>query len=214
MPPDSRTDIEKYIDQIAPSQIAGQLVRFSKEGKFVIVDTQEEISPDADFVALCDECLVGWIRFSEEEDEPPTRIQGLLYKGFKMPLREDLGDMDERQWPEGLNGGPSDPWLHQMLVVFQGVKTSALFTFSTTSLTGRRSVGLLLNHFNRLRRDDPDAYPIVRMKPSGYTSKKKGVGWVNTPSFAVVGRTSKKLLATLPDTSPGGDMNDEIPYHP
>jgi hypothetical protein len=210
MQPDNRSDIEKYIDGIAPTQIAGSLVRFTKEGRFIVVDTEEEISDDREFICLADETLCGWIRFSEEEDAPPTRIQGLLYRGFKMPLREELGDMDERQWPKGLDGRtPSDPWLHQILVVFQEVKTSALVTFSTTSITGRRACGGLLSHFNRLRKDDPDAYPIVKMKPSGYTSKK--FGWVNVPSFAIVGRTSKTPSAT-PDTSVAGDLQDEIPF--
>ena len=61
MPADTRTDIERYIDEIAPSTIAGQMVKFSKEGKFIVAETEEEISPDEDFVALCDETLIGWI---------------------------------------------------------------------------------------------------------------------------------------------------------
>jgi hypothetical protein len=72
-------------------------------------------------------------------------------------------------------------------------------------------VGRVLNHFNRLRRNDPDSYPVVRLKPSGYMSKKKGVGWVHTPSFAVVGRTPKNSAA-VPDTSVAADLNDQIPY--
>ena len=33
---DKRSDVEKYVDEIAPSMIAGKLIKFSKEGKFVI----------------------------------------------------------------------------------------------------------------------------------------------------------------------------------
>ena len=66
-PPDTRTDVERYIDEIAPSTIAGQMVKFSKEGKFVVAETEEEISPDKDFIALCDEVtLIGWIKFSDD----------------------------------------------------------------------------------------------------------------------------------------------------
>jgi hypothetical protein len=206
---DNRTAAERYIDDVAPSSIAGQMIKFSKEGKFIVTETEEEISPDRDFVALCDETLVGWIKFSEDDSTPPDRIMGLLYRGFIPPLRDTLGDLDQTKWPEGLSGQPEDPWRHQMCLVLQDPVSLALFTFVTSSITGRRAVGNLLRHFDRMRRNDPDSgHPIVRCKPSGYESKKKGVGWVNTPSFAVVGRWP---TAPLFDTSVAADMNDKIP---
>jgi hypothetical protein len=207
---DNRTPEERYVDEIAPSVIAGQLVKFSKEGKFIVSETEQEISPDDDFVALCDETLIGWIKFSDD-DAPPERHQGLLYQGFVMPKRDALGDMDQRKWPEGLSGQPEDPWRHQVCLVLQDPKTSGLFTFVTSSLTGRRACGNLLRHFDRLRRSNPDNYPIVRLKPSGFNHKDERVGWVHTPSFVVVGLTTKNFVM-LPDTSPAADLNDQIPY--
>jgi hypothetical protein len=123
---DTRTPEEKYIDEIAPSAIAGQLVKFSKEGKFVIAETEDEISV-------------------------------------------------------------------------------------TSSQTGRRAVGNLLRHFDRMRRTDAESYPVVRLKPSGFQHKDERVGWVHTPKFAVVGRTPKSAAA-MPDTSVAGDMSDQIPF--
>ena len=41
-------------------------------------------SPDTDFIPLCDEILIGWIKFNGK-GEQPDRIQGLLYDGFIMP---------------------------------------------------------------------------------------------------------------------------------
>jgi hypothetical protein len=205
---DARTATERYVDEIAPSNIAGQMVKFSKEGKFVINETEETIDPDRDFIALCDEVLVGWIKFSDDDSTPPERVQGLLYRGFIPPLRDTLGDLDQAKWPKGLSGQPADPWHHQMCLVLQDPRSLALFTFVTSSITGRRSVGNLLRHFDRTRRNDPNSgYPVVRLKPSGYESKK--YGWVHTPSFAVVGRT--KAPSSVPDTSVAADMNDEIP---
>jgi hypothetical protein len=76
MPPDTRTDIEKYLDEVAPTTIAGQLVKFGgKDGKFLIVESGEEVNPDQDYIALCDESLVGWIKFNGD-GEPPTRGPG------------------------------------------------------------------------------------------------------------------------------------------
>jgi len=207
--PDNRSPVERYVDEIAPSMIAGKLVKFSKEGKFVIAETDEALSPDDDFIALCDETLVGWIRFND--DAPPDRQQGLLYDGFIMPARASLGDLDEREWPAGLNGQPADPWQHQICLVLQRPKTQELFTFTTSSQTGRRAVGNLLRHYDRMRRTDAGFYAMIRLKPSGFAHRDERVGWVNTPAFAVVGRTPKNSVA-IPDTSPAADMNDELPW--
>jgi hypothetical protein len=207
---DTRTPEEAYLDEIAPSTLAGQMIKFSKEGQFIVRETQEEISPDREFVALCDETLIGWVKFNGE-GEPPERRQGLYYHGFVMPPRASLGDMDQSQWPDGLNGAPEDPWQHQMCLVLQDPESTALFTFVTSSPTGRRGVGNLLQHYKRLRNSHPGSNPVVRLKPSGFHSKKKGVGWVPTPSFVVVKKTAAGSTAP-PDTSPGADLNDSIPY--
>jgi hypothetical protein len=134
-----------------------------------------------------------------------------VYKGFVMPKRESLGDLDPTQWPQGLSGQPSDPWQHQMSMVLQNTDTQALYTFSTSSQTGRRAVTNLMAHFNRMQTRDPDAYPVVRLKPSGFEHKDSRVGFVHTPSFVVVGRAPKNSAAK-PDTSIEADMNDALPF--
>jgi hypothetical protein len=207
---DNRTPEQRYIDEIAPTQIAGQLVKFSKEGKFVIAETDEEISPDIDFVVLADETFVGWVKFNPDGKTPPERVMGLLYDGFVMPARETLGDLDQTEWPIGLSGVPEDPWRHQICLVLQNPQTEAYFTFATTSLTGRRACGNLLRHYDRMQRRGQDDYPVVRLKPSGFQHKTKSIGWVATPSFVVVGRTPK-TSAAVPDSSIAADMNDSIP---
>ena len=90
-------------------------------------------------------------------------------------------------------------------------ETTELFTFVTSSITGRRAVGNLLRHYDRMRRTHPDELPVVRLKVGGYQHRDERVGWVATPVFAVVGRAPRDS-ATKPDTSPGGDMDDEIPF--
>lgn len=204
---DTRTPEQRYVDEIAPATFAGQLVKFSKEGKFVIKETDEEISPDTAFLALCDETLIGWVKFNGD-DAPPDRVQGLLYDGFVMPPRTSLGDTDETRWPEGLSGQPTDPWQHQICLVLQEPSTEALYTFATSSITGRRAVGNLLRQYDRMRKKDADSYPVVKLRPSGFQHKDDRVGWVHTPSFAVISRAPKNATAvpTLAD-----DMNDEIP---
>jgi hypothetical protein len=209
--PDTRTPQQRYLDEIAPSSFVGALVKFGKDGKFVVSESNEAISPDKDFIALCDETLVGWIKFNGQ-GEPPDRVMGLYFDGFVMPERETLGDLDQRDWPAGLDGQPADPWQHQICLVLQDRELLELYTFCTSSVSGRRAIGNLLRHYERLRRSDPDVYPIVRLKPGGFNHRDPRVGWVNTPTFAVVGR-APKASAAKPDSSLSADMEgDSIPF--
>ncbi len=206
--PDTRTNVERYLDEVAPSMIVGRLAKFSKEGKSIIQDTLEEIDPEADFLALLDQTFVGWIRF--HKDAPPDRVMGLLYGGFVMPPRNTLGDLDESQWLPGLSGAPDDPWKHQIYLVLQHADTKELLTYVVSSRTGRSAAGNLLRHYDRMRKTHPDELPVVRIKTGGFQHKDERVGWVNTPVFVVVGRAPADS-AVRPDTSLSADMDDEIP---
>jgi hypothetical protein len=210
--PDNRTELQKYLDEIAPARIVGRLVRFAKEGRFIYADDETEISESAEFIALCDETLVGWIRFHrDEEGWPPDCVMGLLYDGFVMPPRASLGDDDQTQWPIGLSGKPEDPWQHQICLVVQNTQTRELATFATTSQTGRRAVGNLLRHYDRMRKTHADELPVVRPRAGGFNHRDDRIGWVPVPVFAIVGRAPRDS-AVKPDTSPAADLNDEIPF--
>jgi hypothetical protein len=52
---------------------------------------------------------------------------GLLFDGYEMPLREELGDLDPKEWDLGLNNEPQDPWLHQQNIVLQHTETKRAF---------------------------------------------------------------------------------------
>jgi hypothetical protein len=206
--PDTRSSVERYLDEVAPSMIVGRLAKFSKEGKSVVQDTQEEIDPEADFLALLDQTFVGWIKFNE--DAPPDRVMGLLYGGFVMPPRDTLGNLDQSKWKIGLSGKPEDDWKHQIYLVLQHADTKELYTYVVSSRTGRSAAGNLLRHYDRMRRTHPDELPVVRIKTGGFQHKDERVGWVNTPVFVVVGRAPADS-AVRPDTSVSADMEDEIP---
>ena len=169
--------------------------------------TTRPFREDEDFVVLADQTLVSWVKFNGE-GEPPTRIGGLLYQGFVLPPREQLDDTDPRDWPIGLSGKPEDPWKHEQMIVLRRPATLELLTFSTMSKTGRRAVGNLLRHYDRLQVSNPGAFPVVRLKPGGYQDSR--YGWVHTPMFVVVG-VAAGHSADMPDTSLKAEMNDEIP---
>jgi hypothetical protein len=207
---DTRTPHQRYLDEVAPTAIVGRLIKFSKDGVFVTSDDEQTIDVDTDFYALCDELQVGWIKYAQEEGDETQRVAGLHYDGFELPPRVSLGDLDESEWPLGLSGQVEDPWKHFQNLVLERVDTRELFTFSTATKTGRRGVGNLLRHYDRLQRAHPGDVPVVRCRPGGYNHKDPRIGWVPTPTFCVVGHAPRNVAAT-PDTSPGGDMNDEIP---
>jgi hypothetical protein len=208
--PDNRTPVQAYLDEIAPASIVGRAIRGNKEHVFATADDGEPVPDNVDFIALCDQTMVGLIRFNGE-GVPPDQKMGLLYDGFQMPNRAALGDTDPASWELGLDGKPSDPWRHFIYLVLQRGDTGELFTYTASSITGRRAIGNLLRHYDRMQKTHPDMYPVVRLKVGGFNHRDERVGWVNVPVFAVIGRVAKDSAAK-PDTSLAADMNDRIPF--
>jgi hypothetical protein len=207
---DTRTDVQRYLDEIAPASIVGRLVKFNKDGQFITSDDDTVIGDDVDFTALVDQTLIGWVKFGAD-GEAPVRHMGLLYDGFVMPPRDSLGDLNQAKWEIGLDGRPADPWQHHVYLVLQRGDTSELFTFASSSMTGRRAIGTLLRHYDRMQRARSGEYPVIRLKVGGFQHKDDRVGWVKVPVLAVVGRTPKDSAAK-PDSSIASDMNDQIPF--
>jgi hypothetical protein len=179
---------------------SGKLVKFSKDGRFVTTADGEEIEEGRKFVVPHDEVQVGLIKFNGH-GEAPDRRMGPLFKGFKVPARSTLGDLDESLWEIGLNGKPADPWQSQIMLPLADIETGELFVFTTTSMTGRRAVGNLIAQCQRLGRTDPDKYLVVALKIGGFDHAK--FGRVKTPAFAIVGKMPK-------DASKSNDMNDSL----
>ena len=209
--PDTRPYRDRYLDEVAPASVVGRMIKFNgKDGKFITTDDDQEVPEALEFIALCAETLVGWVKFNGV-GEPPDRMMGLLYDGFVMPPKESLPDRDESQWEEGLDGKPADPWQHHQYLVLQNTASQELFTFVTSSQTGRRAVGNLLRHFNRTQRTNPDELPVVRLRTGGFQHKDPRVDWVSTPVFVVCGRTSGDRAAK-PDTSTEAYLDDKISF--
>jgi len=127
------------------------------------------------------------------------------------PDRETLGDTNESEWEVGLSGKPADPWQFQLLLPLQSAETSELFVFNTSSITGRRAVDKLLQACGRMQRTEPDAYPVIKLRISGFEHRDERIGWIKTPAFERVGKAPKADL-TVVTTSVAADMSDEIPW--
>ena len=102
VPATTVSDRAKYLTEIA-GDMAGRPIKFDiKASKFITTDDGSEVA-DAEYIALCPQTLTGFIKFNGP-DTPPDREMGLLYGGYVMPAREDLGDLDETKWESALTG--------------------------------------------------------------------------------------------------------------
>ena len=159
---------------------------------------------------MVDQTLVGHTKF-DPDGGPPERRMGLLYSGFVATPTDKLPDRDPAQWPLGLSGAPEDPWKNMIYLVLQRCSSNELYTFVTQSKTGRRAVGNLLRHYDRMRKVYPGEYPVVKLKTGGFQPRDQRLPWTHVPVFVVVGRAPADS-AVKPDTSLGAQMEDSIPF--
>jgi hypothetical protein len=198
-------DINRTLDEIAPTTMAGKMVKFTKEGAFEVTSDGTKLNDTTDFRARCSETFYGYVKFNGE-GEPPDRAMGPLYGGFKVH-REELGDTDEGEWElDRFSNKPSDPWIFQFWLVLEDVTTNELYTFVTSSITGTRAVNNLLRTYNRMQQQKPGADPIVRLVRSSYEHRK--FGSVAIPMFKVTGRTAIEK-STTPVAE---ELSDAIPF--
>ena len=190
--------------------MSGTFFKFAKDGKFRKTSDDEEIPEGTQLVVIYDQIQGGWIKFMGKGNQPERR-QGNLFDGFVPPDRESLGDTDESEWEVGLSGKPADPWQFQLLLPLQHAETNELYVFNTSSITGRRAVDNLIQACSRMQRAEPDVYPVIKLRISGFEHRDERIGWIKTPAFERVGKAPKADL-TVVTTSVAGDMNDEIPF--
>jgi hypothetical protein len=187
---------------------SGVLFKFAKDQRFRRVDDGEEIPLGTQFTVVYDQIQVGWIKFNGK-GEPPERKMGALFQGFFPCSRDELGDDDQSLWEVGLSGKPGDPWQQQILLPLQA-EDGELFIFGTTSITGRRAVGRVIDECRKMQPREPDDYPVIKLALSSFQHKEERIGRVTVPAFVRVGKTPKTGMAAI-DTSIAADMDDEIP---
>jgi hypothetical protein len=213
--PDARTSVERYLDQVAPASVIGRLIKFDgKAGGYHYADDDKKtaLSQDTVYTCLAEMTLIGWVRFFGK-GVPPARHMGLLYDNFVMPARDSLPDNDRTQWEIGLDGQPQDPWQHHMYLILQGA-AGGFYTFGTNTQTGRRAVGSLLKHYSRMLRLEPGFVPLIQLRVGGFNHRDPRIGWVATPTLAVVGRHRLAIKPGLSPKRPADDatlLGDSLP---
>jgi hypothetical protein len=185
-------------------------IKFSKNGEYVRSVDGEVIREGTELVCIYDQTQAGFIKFMGKGEQPERRM-GPIFAGYMPPRREELGDQHETEWETDLSGKPADPWQHQMLLPLQDSETGQLYIFGTTSITGRRAIGNLLQQCERLGRKEPDMYPVIKLGIGGFQHRDDRVGWVKTPVFPIIGKAPRTDTAAA-QTSVADQLSDEIPW--
>jgi hypothetical protein len=191
------------------SVIVGDLARFDgKRGAFVN-KTSDEVIPDTrKFVAYVDQLVVGYQKFTDDGAE---RRVGQPFKGFRLPRRKDLGDDDTTKWERGLDGNPQDPWQLCNYLLLEDTESGQLLTYTTASVTGRRSVAALVQSYRRAF--GQDAYPVIQLRVGGFKHRDPKIGFVPTPILNIVGRVQRnsqpaKQIEAKSAAKEGGSLDD------
>ena len=74
-----------------------------------------------------------WVKWEEGK---PVEYR-MRQAGYRLPEREELGDLEERDWEAGPDNKPKDPWQNTRFVYMVDPVSAEAFTFSTSSWGGR-----------------------------------------------------------------------------
>ena len=203
-----------------------------KKGKWLkaIGDEEIEISTTTTFVVDVRSYKRGWIKWVDRK--PVAKILGRPVDGFVSPVRDRLGDHDEKRWPRDNKGQPQDPWQENFLIVMRDLGDGRLCTWTTTSWFGSRALGALLAAYTRQAKSHPGLMPVVLLSAETRTTASYGdvsgpvltiVDWqafgegasppgmpLSQPSLPVV----QQVLPPPPKPAKaiGDEMDDEIPF--
>jgi hypothetical protein len=206
--------VQDYLDAFTVPTIPGTQFRFNgKDAKYVLLNADLLPLEETDkFVFLADMIWGGWIKFARDGETPPTRIQGLLTDGFRLPPRDTIGDTDESKWEIGLSGKAEDPWRHQLVILLQKIGADELYSFIATNPTSRGAVTDLINHCQRRKRSGKNDYPIVKLGTRSFPRREPPKVKVWCPHFTIVGHQPKDAVIDPSNASLSADLNDAVNF--
>jgi hypothetical protein len=167
-----------------------------------------------------------WSKYLDGE-----RVEHKVYRtaaGEMAPLRDQLGDTDEHEWPRDKRGSPKDPWARAVYLPMKG-GDGEIVCFKATGRSAIAEIAELVGMYGSA--DRHGKFPIVRLESRsferhGYTihvPRFTLVGWefweegVPAPEVAPVmvpiePPPAKALVAPKRSSAHVGDMDDEIPF--
>jgi len=195
----------QYADAVAPRNIVGKLLKFSK-GDYVAGEGGEEMKDGTRLIAIMDELWTGWTRW--EDNKPVEQRIGRVVDKFVPPPRRELGYENRDEWSADDRGEARDPWQFGNYLVLKNPETGEFFTFTTGTRGGLNAIADLCRHYARDAKEHPDCYPVIALKSDAYNHPNKAYGRIKIPVLAVVGRSPRDgSVQAIAD-----DMSDKIPF--
>lgn len=208
-----------YADAVAPRNIVGKLLKFSK-GDYVAGEEAAEVPSGTIFTANIDEMLVGWIKWCGGK---PVEQRMIRLADSQTPAkRAELGDNDKSSWEVDSTGQARDPWQFTNYLPLLS-ETGELFTFSASSRGGISAIGGLCRRYGQHRRHHPDVHPMIALDVESY--QHRDFGRIKTPKFTPAGWAPKSKFnealaaaglsveeAAAIESDPADELSDEIPF--
>ena len=154
--------------------------------------------------------VTAWVHW---KDGKPTHK--ITHTGQTHPYREDMGDLDQAEWPIGIGGTPSDPHKDTRYVYLINLRSGKTYTFITDTIGGRQAVGELKDAIGIVRQARPGALPVVQLATG---SMKSRYGMRPKPSFEIVewrgGTPAAPAQAPqqIERHAASDELNDQVPW--
>jgi hypothetical protein len=197
--------------------LRGELLKCS-DGHWLVGQESSRLPRDTRLV--CVGIAAAWVRWSENRP-----VEHRIRKpGKRLPEREELGHLDKDDWESTPDGEPRDPWQNTRVAYFINPATAAVYTFSTTTYSGRPAVTGLGDQVMRMRIAKPGVSPVVEFDSAPHKTKYglkmkpilKVVGWVGGSGEGVdlkqIGKEKPATKGNIVDVTATDDMDDSIPF--
>jgi hypothetical protein len=147
--------------------LVGELLRFNQYGEFRTWRENRKLVCGTELIALMPSLIAGWLRW--QNHKRVDQRMGRIADGYKPPLRHTLPD-------------PS-AWTYTEHLVLIEPSEGRVFTFTTSSDGGRRTIGDLCRAYGAHCHIDPHSLPVIELGARSYWAHGKTI-WA--PTFQVV----------------------------
>ena len=191
----------QYAAEGSKRMFVGTLIKCVKD-EWQMGPDRDLISPTTRFVAVMSTLTVGHLKWVDNR-QVDSRI-GLVADGFRRAQRDELGDLDQKNWEADEYGDRKDPWQPtDLLVLVAPAPPHDLYTFSTSSVGGANALADLCGA-HACTTEGVGQYPVVTLATGSYVHKIKSRGRIFFPVFKIVDSVEAAPFNALVAEARGG----------